>query len=261
MGFRKSLRGRRFSLPPILLFCLILSALAYTCKRNCPTISDPVTSVEFSGAVRLSSQPMSGVTVYLSYSASYSKTTGSDGRFVFNNLTGGDYILTPVKLGYSFEPSNYTVGAESRTDLNFTAGPARIGTEEGDVAADCTAADQNGQAVSLYDYHGQVVLMDFTADWCSGCRLKAETAEQLYQSLKNDGFVYILIVTDGDPKVWADTYGLTFPVLDDNDHSIYSLYRRTQIPFPHVLDRNITIRYRKEGWDKTEVEAVIDKYL
>jgi peroxiredoxin len=73
--------------------------------------------------------------------------------------------------------------------------------------------------------------------------------------------VYILIVIEGNPKVWADTYGLTFPVLDDNSKNIYNQYKKADIPLPHVLDRNGTIRYKKMGWNKSEVEAEIEKYL
>ena len=103
--------------------------------------------------------------------------------------------------------------------------------------------------------------MDFTADWCTPCREKAETAEQFYQNYKDKGFMYILIVIEGNPAIWADTYGLTFPVLDDNNQSIYNIYRKAGIPLPHVLDRNCTIRYKKEGWNKSEVEEEINKYL
>jgi peroxiredoxin len=150
---------------------------------------------------------------------------------------------------------------QTKKDANFTAGIATYGTETNSIALDFTARDQNNNNVSLASFHSQVVLIDFTADWCVPCREKAETAEQFYQKYKEKGFIYILIVIEGNPSTWASTYGLTFPVLDDNSKAIYNLYRKTSIPLPHVLDRNLTIRYKKEGWNKSEVEEQISKFL
>jgi peroxiredoxin len=145
--------------------------------------------------------------------------------------------------------------------MNFTANLATSGTDIDQIAMDFSASDQNDFTVDLSDYHGNVVLIDFTADWCVPCREKAETAEQFYQDYKDSGLIYILIVIDGDNKVWAQTYGLTFPVLDDNAQTIYSFYGRGSIPLPHVLYRNQVIRYKTTGWSKSEVEDVIKKYL
>jgi peroxiredoxin len=171
-------------------------------------------------------------------------------------------VVTPSKAGFAFSPSNYEAGSASRSDLNFSAQSATMGTEVNHIATDFTAQDQNGTSVSLYSHHGKVVLLDFAADWCTDCRAKAETAEEFYQKYKGKGFAYILVIIEGNPSTWATVYDLTFPVLDDNGKAISNLYRRTySIPLPHVLDRNMTIRYKKEGWNIAEVESVIAKYL
>jgi len=241
-----------------LIFCLILSG---ACKKGIPTGPDTDLSLEFSGAITLNQDPFSSVDVYLSWSSSSKTTTSADGKFSFSNLLSGSYIITPSHSGYAFNPSNYEVGSQTRSDLNFAAVSPLPGTNEDDMATNFTAKDQNDEDVSLYDFHSKVILMDFAADWCGPCREKAQEAEQFYQEYKDRGFMYILIIIEGDPKIWADTYGLTFPVLDDNSWAIYNIYRKTSIPLPHVLDRNCTIRYKTEGWNKSEVENIINRYL
>ncbi len=233
-----------------------------TCKGSSPTSpSNGNSLLTFSGVITSAGQPMAGVDVYLSSGASRKTSAAADGKFSFSDLPSQSYVITPSKAGFAFSPSNYEVGSSSRNDLNFSAQSATTGTDVGTIATNFTAKDQNGNSVSLYDDHGKVVLLDFTADWCTDCRAKAETAEEFYQKYKDKGFGYILVVIEGNPSTWATAYKLTFPVLDDNTQAIYSLYRTTAIPLPHVLDRNMTIRYKKEGWNKAEVENIISKYL
>lgn len=246
------------------VIALFVAALAIACKGSSPTSPsgpDDGGLLTLSGVITSAGQPLPAVDVYLSSGASKKTVTGVDGKFSFSSLTSQSYVITPSKPGFAFSPSNYEVTGPSRSDLNFSAQLAAPGTELNNIAMDFAAGDQNGNLASLYGSYGKVVLLDFTADWCTDCRAKAETAEEFYQKYRDKGFAYILVVIQGNPSTWATVYKLTFPVLDDNSQAIYGLYRKASIPLPHVLDRNMTIRYKREGWNKAEVEAVIAKYL
>lgn len=255
---------RRWPEGAAVISVFFVAALAGACKGSSPTgPSGPADGglLTLSGVVTSAGQPMAAVDVYLSSGASRKTVSGVDGKFLFSSLTSQVYVVTPSKPGFAFSPSNYEVSGSARSDLNFSGQPGAPGTDLETIAVDFTAKDQNGNFVSLYSSHGKVVLLDFAADWCTDCRAKAETAEEFYQKYKDRGFAYFLVIIEGNPSTWATTYKLTFPVLDDNSQAIYGLFRKSSIPLPHVFDRNMTIRYKREGWNKAEVEAVIAKYL
>lgn len=224
-------------------------------------------TITISGTITQGGAAQAGVTVYLSWGASKTAVTGADGKYSFAGLeaTGGTglirYYITPSRNGTGFSPSNYEVVGATKSDANFTASAASYGSEAGSIMANFTAKNQSGGNFNLSEQFGNVVLIDFTADWCLPCREKAQTAEAFYQKFKGRGFTYVLIVIEGSPSSWASTYGLSFPVLDDNTQKIYNMYRKSSIPLPHILDRNFTIRYKVEGFNQAEVEDMLNRLL
>ena len=66
---------------------------------------------------------------------------------------------------------------------------------------------------------------------------------------------------DGDAAEWADQFGISFPILDDNDRTIWDHYEANYIPLNVILDRNMVIRYKDSGYDELEVHSVIADYI
>jgi peroxiredoxin len=139
--------------------------------------------------------------------------------------------------------------------------PVQSGTKVGNKAVNFSAKDQNGNDVSLYDYSGKVILVNLSADWCGPCQREAEHLEDLLSEYKQGGFQIITALISGDPATWAETYELTFPVLDDNDETIWDRYGEGSVPLNMVLDRNNVIRYKAAGYDPAEIRRFIEKYL
>lgn len=242
----------------LVALCMIFSG---ACKKGVPTGPDVGLISEFSGEITLNGQAFSNVDVYLSWSASKKTTSGADGIFSFTDLVRGGYFVTPSQVGYAFSPSNYEVGDQARTDLNFTAHIATYGSVVGNIVADFTAVDQNGQNISLNDYFSKVILINFSADWCGPCREEAGHLESIYNQYKNTGFQIITILTSGSPSSWAEEYDLTFPVLDDIVKSIWNIYGEGYVPLNIILDRNCVIRYKEAGFYEGTIKEIIEKYL
>jgi peroxiredoxin len=131
----------------------------------------------------------------------------------------------------------------------------------GETAPNFTAEDQNYEYVSLHDYAGKVILFEFSADWCGPCRNEAPQLEVLYNEYKDRGFQVITLLISGSCKLWAETYNLTFPVLDDSHESVYIRYKEGGIPLNIVVDGNFVIRYKEAGFHEGEIRAIIEQYL
>ena len=133
--------------------------------------------------------------------------------------------------------------------------------EVGDYAENFTAVDQNDQNVSLSSYFGKVILINFSADYCPACQAEATHLEALFQLYKDQGFVIITLFLQGSISTWAQQYGLTFPVLDDSSYAVWNKYGDTHIPLNIIIDRGMTIQYKKAGYNEGEIKREIEKYL
>jgi peroxiredoxin len=122
-----------------------------------------------------------------------------------------------------FGPSNgwhHALRSEVPADLEGT------GYDEGDIAYDWTFVDQHGDEVQLYQFYGQVILLDVFAEWCEPCQDHAPEGEVMWNDLRERGFVVLAMMQETSSGVpvdqasaarWADAFELTHPVVADLD--------------------------------------------
>ena len=94
---------------------------------------------------------------------------------------------------------------------------------------------RDGSAVSLSDFAGKPVLVNFWATWCSPCRTELPDFEDAYKTYGED--VVFLMVNVGAPRdtaesawAFADENGYTFPVYFDTNNDGASAYGVRSIP-------------------------------
>ena len=147
----------------------------------------------------------------------------------------------------------------------------------GTVAPDFEVNDLLGGRVRLSDHRGEVVLVNIWATWCPPCVEEMPSMERLYQKIGGDGFEIMAISIDvepggfdldgnpgGDIQAFADSLGLTFPILHDPSGAIQQLYRTTGVPESFLIGTDGILYKRVAGpseWDAPEYEELIQRLL
>jgi len=103
---------------------------------------------------------------------------------------------------------------------------------------DFTLPDPTGKKVSLKDFRGKLVMLNFWASWCAPCREEMPTMERLYQEFKSKGFVIVAVdVKDKrtDALAFIKELKLTFPVVFDPDGQVGLLYGAWGLPATYLI--------------------------
>jgi peroxiredoxin len=150
-------------------------------------------------------------------------------------------------------------------------GISSAGVGVGSVARDFTLIDQNGVTVSLSEFEGNVILLDFSTMWCRYCRQEAKDIARLYDAKKDQGLTVITVlsanaqdgpITEDDCRQWAGLYRSAFPVLADTDRSVSRYYNRSGgWPLNLIIDRDMVIRYKVPGYSRFQIESGVAKLL
>ena len=98
----------------------------------------------------------------------------------------------------------------------------------GQTAPDFSVLTTDGKVFKLSENMGKVIMLQFTASWCSVCRKEMPHIEnEIWQPLKDKNFVLIGIDRDEPLDVvsnFAKTIKITYPLALDPKAAVFSLF-------------------------------------
>lgn len=140
----------------------------------------------------------------------------------------------------------FLIGCDSPSQQT-SAAPVELDAE----APDFTLKNVAGEPVSLSDYRGQVVLLNFWATWCPPCKAEMPSMETLYRMLKDEGLVFLAVNAEPNgPEVvpaFLEKNPHSFPILLDDKGVVQKLYGVYKFPETFIIRRDGTIDDRVIG--------------
>ena len=184
-------------------------------------------------------------------------------RLAMQRAQESHVVLTPDKGG-----QGGGAAAESGPDIE--------GKITGKPAPAFTLVTLDGKKVSLSDYKGKAVLVNFWATWCAPCKVEMPWFEELRKQYASQGFEILGVVDDVDAgksmiaKV-AQKAGVTYPILL-SDGKVGDAYSGVDakgqpvgmeyLPMSFYVDKNGVIVEETAGLgSKEDIEAHIKKTI
>jgi len=122
-------------------------------------------------------------------------------------------------------------------------------------------------SVSLSQYKGQVVYLDFWASWCGPCRQSFPWMNEMQQRYGAKGFKVIAINLDKEKALrdkFLEAVPAKFTIAYDPDGKVAEQYRVQGMPSSYLIDRNGNIYTHHLGFrekDAAELEKTIQSLL
>jgi len=145
---------------------------------------------------------------------------------------------------------------------NKTVYPNNYFVKVGDKAPDFIINEAGGKTYKLSDLKGKVVMLQFTASWCSVCRTEMPFIEKdIWQAKKGEGLVVLGI--DRDEPVekvikFKKDIAVTYPLVLDPGADIFGLFAEKSAGVTRnvIIDRSGKIIFLTRLFEKEEFEQM-----
>lgn len=153
--------------------------------------------------------------------------------------TGGSLLGQVTDTG-SETPDTVKSGIEA-------ADTADADAAETFAAMDFTVYDADGNQVSLSDFYGKPILVNFWATWCPPCKAELPDFDRVYADYGEDVVFMMVNMTDGSrdtvesAQAFVSDNGYSFPVYFDRDLDAAYTYGASSIPMTVLIGADANI--------------------
>lgn len=138
---------------------------------------------------------------------------------------------------------------------------------KGDIIPEFTQSDINGNHISLSQFRGRYVLLDFWASWCKPCRASNPKLVQLYHKYKGPKFEVLSISIDSKKEDWLKAISedrLPWPQVWDlkgGENEVYRMFGLNAVPNYFLVDPEgrVVNRYFNVASLEKDIETILEK--
>lgn len=166
------------------------------------------------------------------------------GAFLAMNMAGSMELPELEELVASLQESNaghpYVLELEKMLEPMKKQQAAETAIQVGSAAPDFTLTDLEGNEVSLADFQGKYVFLDFWASWCSPCRNESPNMVKAYEEFGGENFEIVGVSLDKTAEPWrkaVEEDNMTWTLLHDPQGDVANTYGVQSIPFTLLLDK------------------------
>jgi peroxiredoxin len=128
--------------------------------------------------------------------------------------------------------------AWSQSKINFKVIPILQPMKDTAPTPDFSLTNAEGKKISLKDFRGKILFLNFWATWCEPCRDEMPAMEKLYQEFRDKNFT-VLAVNVKDRRQEALAFvkelKLTYPIAFDPNAEVASLYGAWGLPTTYII--------------------------
>lgn len=126
----------------------------------------------------------------------------------------------------------------------------------------------SGKPVSIKDFRGKVIFLNFWATWCPPCQFEMPAMEELYRAYQDEGLVILAVSQDltgpEAPRAFIKEKDLTYPAAVDEGLQVSQLYGVRGLPYSVFIDREgrvIGAAHGAREWFGGEAKEFIEELL
>lgn len=143
---------------------------------------------------------------------------------------------------YSYNKTNSKSTNEATNNLSAGSNSPHININTSKIKAiDFKLKDLNGREVSLSDFKGKKVYLNFFATWCSPCKAEMPEIQKLYEETKDSDLVILAVdlgEDSGTVSNFINNKKYSFNVLLDSNNLVAEKYQITSIPASYFIDKD-----------------------
>jgi thiol-disulfide isomerase/thioredoxin len=141
------------------------------------------------------------------------------------------------------------------------AGLAGTAARSSSPAPDFTIDARGGKKLSLSQFKGQVVMLNFWATWCGPCRQEMPLLDAMYKKYRPMGFTLVGVNVEPDSKEaqsFLQQVPVTFPIAFDTESKVTKMYKVQGMPSTIIIDRKGNARVVHKGYRPGDENKYLD---